>query len=415
VARVIVVHAADLHLDSPMRGLERYEGAPLDLMRGATRQALENLVELCCSEGAALLLLAGDLYDGDWRDYSTGLFFARQMSALREAGTKVVLVRGNHDAASVVRKHLQLPDNVRELRSRAPETVIFEELGVAVHGQSYGKPAISDDLAARYPEARFGLVNFGLLHTCATGRAGHLPYAPCRLETLLDKGYDYWALGHVHQREVLHREPWVVFSGNLQGRHVRETGPKGATVVRVEEGRIVEVSERILDAARWVKLEVDVSAAHDGFDVVDCVRAALEEAFREGGERPLAARIVLEGRSAAHGSLLADPAWLARLHAEANDVGRTWLERVVVATRPSFDREALAGREDALGQVARALVRLPDDDRALEALARELADSAPKLPRELHGELALDSPAAVRALLEEVGDLVLDRLMAKGT
>src|SRR3989442_11412313 len=106
------VHAADLHVDSPLRGLERYEGAPVDRVRMATRRALENLMQLCLEEEAAFLLLAGDIFDGDWKDYGTGLFFVGQMRRMRAAGIPVYLVRGNHDAASQVTKYLVLPDNV---------------------------------------------------------------------------------------------------------------------------------------------------------------------------------------------------------------------------------------------------------------------------------------------------------------
>src|SRR5689334_9322509 len=105
------IHAADIHLDSPLRGLEQYEGAPVTQLRGATRRALENLTRLCLEEQVDFLLIAGDVYDGDWPDYSTGLFFAGQMSLLREAGIRVFLVRGNHDAASQITSQLKLPDN----------------------------------------------------------------------------------------------------------------------------------------------------------------------------------------------------------------------------------------------------------------------------------------------------------------
>src|SRR5262245_40516490 len=245
-------------------------------MRGATRRALVNLVDLCLNEGAAFVLLAGDLYDGNWKDYSTGLCFAAQMSRLREAGIQVYLVRGNHDAQSQITRSLRLPENVRELRVKKPETVVDERLGIAVHGQGFATKAVTDDLASRYPDRVEGFFNVGLLHTCATGREGHESYAPASLETMRSKGYDYWALGHVHTREVLPEAPWIVFPGNLRGRHARETGPKGATLVRVERGRVETAEHRPLDVVRWSADRVDVSDAASPTDVVDLVRAHLE-------------------------------------------------------------------------------------------------------------------------------------------
>ena len=158
-----LVHAADLHIDSPLRGLSRYEGAPVDQLRNATRRALENLVELCIREEAALLLLAGDIFDGDWRDYATGLFFAAQMARLRRAGVRVALVRGNHDAQSQISKELRLPDNVHELPTKKPGSVVFEDIGVAVHGQGFAAREVREDLAARYPQPIASLFNIGLL------------------------------------------------------------------------------------------------------------------------------------------------------------------------------------------------------------------------------------------------------------
>ena len=135
------VHAADLHIDSPLRGLDRYEGAPAPRLRAATRRALENLVALCIDEQAAFLLLAGDVFDGSWKDFSTGLFFMAQMTRLREAKIPVVIVRGNHDAASSITKSLRLPDNVRELSSKKPDTIELADAGTAIHGQSFAQRA----------------------------------------------------------------------------------------------------------------------------------------------------------------------------------------------------------------------------------------------------------------------------------
>lgn len=409
------VHAADLHIDSPLRGLTRYEGAPVERVRGATRRALENLVDLCLEEGAAFLLLAGDIFDGDWKDYGTGLFFVRQMARLRAADIPVFLVRGNHDAASQVTKYLVLPDNVHELSARRPETKVLEALGVAVHGQSFTARAVTDDLAAGYPAPVRGLFNVGLLHTSAQGRPGHELYAPCGLETLVDRGYEYWALGHIHAREVLARDPWVVFPGNLQGRHARETGPKGATVVTVQDGRVTGVDARALDVVRWTVCEVDAEKAGSAEDAIEATRDVLLRAVAEADGRLVAAPVRFRVSASVHRALRADEErWTQQLRALALDLvgDGLWIEQVRFAcVEPDADLAALS--EDAVAQFARAVAQLREDDEAIARLSGELEDLRRKLPSEVReGEdaLRLDDPETLRRLLDEARALVMGRL-----
>src|SRR5262249_37436612 len=99
-----------------------------------------------------------------------------------------------------------------------------------------------DNLALRFAPGGDGL-QVGLLH-CNAGDAAHAAYSPCTVEQLHERGLDYWALGHVHERRVLAREPsFIAYPGNLQGRSPRasERGAKGALVVRVAGGRVAEV------------------------------------------------------------------------------------------------------------------------------------------------------------------------------
>jgi DNA repair exonuclease SbcCD nuclease subunit len=409
------VHAADLHLDSPLRGLAQYQDAPVERVRGATRRALERLVQLCIDEHADVLLIAGDLYDDDWQDYATGLFFAKQMLRLRDAGVRVVWIRGNHDAASKITRNLRLPETVIELAHDAPATIELGDLGLAIHGQGFARPSVTDNLVRAYPEPRRDLFNIGLLHTSVDGREGHASYAPCRLAELVDKGYGYWALGHVHAREELHRDPWVVFPGNLQGRHARECGAKGATLVTLRAGRVVAVEHRALDVVRWQRVEVDVSSAATPEAVVDVARAALEQAARAADGRLLAARLILKGASGAHAALVTEhERWTNELRLEAHSVGdgELWLEKIQLATWLAVDQAELCARDDALGQLARAFVELRSSDDALADLIAKLEPVWPNLPADVLGSegLRLDRPDSVRRLIEDVERMLLPRL-----
>jgi DNA repair exonuclease SbcCD nuclease subunit len=404
-------------------------------MRGATRRAFENLVDLCLTEDAAFLLLAGDIFDGDWRDYGTGLFFIAQIARLGQAGIPTILVRGNHDAASHVTRVLALPDHVGEMGSRQAETRILEEHGVAVHGRSFPTRAVTDDLAVDYPQPLRGLFNIGLLHTSVEGRVGHEPYAPCSVAGLTAKGYEYWALGHVHAREVLATEPWIVFPGNLQGRHARETGPKGATVVTVNEGRVETVEARPLDVVRWTACDVDASDAASPDDAVDTVRAVLESAVAAADGRLVAAPITLRAGAAVRHALVADAdKWTQQVRAIGLDVAgdSLWIERVRFesvapgvengiarlgpagkGTRMNHPAETRLADEDAVAQFVEALRALRTDDVQLATLMDEFTDLRRKLPSEAdEGEegLRLADPATLRRLLDEVESLVVGRL-----
>ncbi len=414
-----LVHAADLHIDSPLRGLERYEGAPASRLRSATRDALENLIALCLDERADALLLAGDIFDGGWKDYSTGLFFAVQMAKLREAGIPVVIVRGNHDAASSVVKALRFPDNVRELSSRKPESIELSNVGLCVHGQGFAQRVVTDDLAAQYPARRDGLFNVGLLHTSIDGREGHEPYAPTSIEAMRAKGYDYWALGHVHTREVVSRDPFIAYPGNLQGRSVRETGPKGASLVTVEDGRVQSVEHRHLDVVRWEHVTVDASNATDAMDVVDLACAALEKRAEEAEGRVLCARVVVMGSSEANGSLRRDVQRFRNelCAATLDSLGDSaWIEKVVIETRSVLDFARLRDEASAVGHLARRIASIGEDSDELRELGAVLSELDKKLPAEIRegeGALRLAEPDTLRAILADVEQMILPRLLER--
>ncbi|MCS7477365.1 exonuclease SbcCD subunit D [Umezawaea endophytica] len=366
-----IVHAADIHLDSPMRGLSRFAGDDLARrLRRSSRDALENLVRLVVDERAQALVLAGDIYDGDWPDYATGKFFADQMDFLHQHGIRVFMVAGNHDAESVVTKAVRLPKNVDVLSTDQVETVIDGSLGLAVHGQGYAVRAVRENLALSYPDRTPGLVNIGVLHTAVTGAEGHEPYAPCTPSDLEKARYEYFALGHVHKHRVVNGGQWVAaFSGNLQGRHVKETGPKGALVVDLEVDAPASVRFVPLDVARWADIRVDASDRRTFDDVLDSVEEHLGDARAGIGERPLVARVTVEGTTAAAGALSDRDRLSAEVSGLAERRGVT-LEKAV--SRAVFPRAAGRVDEQLIEAIKRRGGELAVDVDALLDLVKPL-------------------------------------------
>lgn len=413
------IHAADLHLDSPLTGLERYEGAPVDRVRQATRRTLENLVSLALEQEVAFVLLAGDLYDGDWRDFQTGLFFVSQMVKLRDAGIPVYVIAGNHDAANRMTKSLPLPDNVHMLSAKKPQTMHLEKHQVAIHGQGFATVAVLDDLSAGYPAAVRGWFNVGLLHTSANGREGHERYAPCTVEGLRSKNYDYWALGHVHQREVLHTNPPIIFPGNTQGRHIRETGAKGCMVVTVTDDGGVRPDLHALDVLRWQSCRVDAASAETGDDVLDRFDTQLRQLWHGAEERLLAVRVEVVGACKAHAQLASRPQhWANTIRSRAVDVssGDAWVEKVHLRTTLPHDAEHDLNADIPVHALIHYIQTLRADDEQLLKLSGEFADLKKKLPSDLmEGASKIDfqSPSLYRDLLGQVQEVLVERLLTK--
>ncbi|HAN92563.1 MAG: DNA repair exonuclease [Nitrospira sp.] len=413
------IHASDLHIDSPLRGLDRYDGAPVDRLRSATRSALERLVDRALTERVDFLLLAGDIYDRDWQDFHTGLFFRGQMVRLERAGIRCFIVQGNHDAQGVISRQLTLPSNVTVFSSRAAQTIRLDDLSVAIHGRSFPEREVNEDLVPSYPPPVPGFFNIGLLHTSLTGRAGHDTYAPTDLPTLVAKGYDYWALGHVHAREVLNERPRIVFCGNLQGRHAKETGAKGCELVTVEAGR-VEAEFIALDVVRWSQLSVPLDGVDRLESLNEAFARALEPVLAGTTDRLHAVRVTLTGSTELHRLEAAQPGTLAAaMHAAAQDIGTAeiWIEQVRLDLSTPLDRARAAQRQDAVGELVRLVDTIAGDDTELMRRAQvELGDLLGAMPAEVTaGDVPrLDDPAELRSLLMDAEATVLARLSASG-
>ncbi len=410
------IHASDVHLDSPLRGLSHYESAPAAAIRNACRRAFENLVALAIEEKVSFVLLAGDLYDGDWKDYSTGIFFSQQMGRLGQHNISVFTVAGNHDADNRITKALASPANMRLLSPQKVETIKLDDLAVAIHGQSFGTQHIYENLAAGFPTAEKGMFNIGLLHTSLDGREGHAPYAPCSIDDLKSKGYPYWALGHIHLREFVSKDPWIVFPGCIQGRHIRETGAKGCVLVTVENGAVSDVKSVPLDVLRWALCPVDLTDVAEMREVLDCARKAIEKERASAEGRPIATRIRFEGATPMANTLAAFP---ERLEQQIKALGAEiagddlWIERVENATVGKRDLNATLSDDAALGKLLKEILATPGHPDEIDGLNDVIADLRQKIPSEAlaNSVLNLDDNRTVERLVEEAKKMLVGRLL----
>ena len=414
------IHAADIHLDSPLTGLAAYPDAPAELLRTATRDAFANLVTVAIEEKVDFMVIAGDLYDGNWKDFNTGIFFCGQMGRLKVAGIPVYILYGNHDADSEMTKTLSLPDNVHRFPSNKAGTFRLPELKVALHGRSFKDAATTENLAVNYPAPEAGWLNIGVLHTALEGNTSHANYAPCSIAELEARGYQYWALGHVHEHRVWRGESVIAFPGNLQGRHIRECGPRGALMVTVDGADIGSVERLHVDVLRWHALEVDVAAAVNLDESVRLIGRGLEQLIEESGALPLVVRVTLTGASPAHGELFGLETQLrAEVLAHAASIGseRLWIEKVRLDTTPHGLAADMTARSDAVADLQALLLKAEFDPAFIKSLQEDLMQLIGKLPLEVID--ALPWVKSVRegetdSLVRSIGPALLDHVAKAG-
>lgn len=379
MARFTFLHAADLHLDTPFEGLGALHPSVAAALRDASLEAWDRLVETACRRRVAFVLLAGDLYDGPERGIRAQFRFLRGLERLAAAGIEVFVVHGNHDPVeegwTAVRS---FPAGVHVFAPGEPQAVEVVRDGrriAVVHGTSFRRREERENLARRFRRAPGPGLQIGLLHAQLEGQQGHDPWAPCSLADLRASGLDYWALGHVHRRQVVvEGDPgWVVYPGNLHGRSFKpsECGEKGSVVVEVEHDRVAGVEFVPLAPIRFERIRLSI----DGLpDLPSLVRALAERAEAVRGLRGTLCRAELVGAGPLHAEIVRSGEELLEALREATAPGDPWIawDRIEAKTAPPVDREDLLGRDDFAGAFLRRLDALRGDGAELARLVAEI-------------------------------------------
>tara|TARA_B100000809_G_scaffold86083_1_gene84512 strand:+ start:2507 stop:3787 length:1281 start_codon:yes stop_codon:yes gene_type:complete len=414
------IHAADLHLDSPFKGLKETNQTIGDRLRRATFNAYTTLIDLCIEKEVDCLVVAGDVFDGADKSLEGQLRFVDGLKRLEQHDIRVFICHGNHDPLDSWRARLSFPDNVHRFMSDT-ECVKIADDGVppyAVCGISYPTQEVKRSLLGTFPKRDWPEFTIGLLHASVGAADGHQSYAPCSVKELTRLGYDYWALGHVHTREILQdSDPWIGYPGNSQGRSPRETGARGVYVVEVGDNKQIKTDFVPVHAVRWEQRDVSIDGLETVEQLDERIHASVDEISEEAGDRSVVYRIHLVGRGRVHHNL-ATPDSAQELARRLNDEGRDdhepflWCAGIKTTTASEINLDQLRKGNDAVGDFLKLKEEFAQDTTLPEQLEPELSKlfkariAKPHL-QELEGALLNDA----QTLLKKAEITALDLLV----
>jgi len=401
--RVTFIHAADLHLDSPMSGLKHLPPSIFKKLQESTFEAFTKIVDSAIFHNVDFIILAGDLFDGEDRSIRAQTRFRKEMERLAECGIAVYAVHGNHDHMDGRWAHLPLPENVHIFSHEVEVAKHIAENGTSVHlyGFSYPKRHVAERMIDQYSRENGADLHIGILHGSFEGSSDHAQYAPFRINDLLEKDFDYWALGHIHKREILITQPPVIYPGNIQGRNRKETGPKGCYLVELDSSG---AKTEFLEAAPviWENAEIDASKSESYQEIYELCISLIEE--KRQNRKGTIINLTLnevglsdhELRSITNGELLE-----SLQEEEAEEESFVWISGLAVNEKRMWNKEKLAHESDFFSELFKTAGHYAEgSESALILYAHPLA-------RRFLGELTKDDK---QRIAEEAEALLVDLL-----
>lgn len=278
--KIRFIHTADLHLDSPFKGLQYLPKSIFKRIQESTFSAFTKIVDSAISMNVDFVLICGDLYDGEDRSIKAQARLRRQMERLQTAGIEAFVLYGNHDHLGGNWTTIEMPPNVHLFSSEVEMKSYISKDGVKVHiyGFSYPERHVKEKRINDYKKIDGADLHIGMLHGhCEGSSTAHQPYAPFSISDLIEKKLDYWALGHIHKQQVLHTEhnPYIVYPGNIQGRHKKESGKKGCLAVELSENETMFEQIETADII-WENLILDATSIKTFSDLYGVCKKEIE-------------------------------------------------------------------------------------------------------------------------------------------
>ena len=412
------VHTADLHLDSPFSGIGQVAPALQKRLLLSTFKTFHNIIDLCIKENVEFLLIAGDLYNEADLSLKAQLTCRDEFKRLNKVGIQVYVAHGNHDHCAGWRADLNWPDNVHFFPAGEVGRFHYIKDGqeiARIFGISYPIRDVRENYvpafvqaarASEVTESKDGSPYFiGVLHTNVGSVAGYDNYAPCTARELVQAGYDYWALGHVHSHQIVHpAEPMVIYPGTPQGRSSLECGPKGCCLVQVSTAGETRCQWIEVDDLRWVDMCLSIEGLERTQDLLLALEQQIEVTVDGLAGRSGILNITLTGRGVLAREIGRPgflPDLLEQLRAERDGLTPlVWIATLKNATKMDLPLEELRHEESLLGDFLKLTLRgqsLAEFPNLREVL---LAETAP-----------LYKDRVLRKVLAETDDALLERIV----
>jgi DNA repair protein SbcD/Mre11 len=364
------IHAADLHLDSPMVGLKHLPANILSRVRESTFAALEKLTAAAISNNVDFVILAGDLYDGEDRSLRAQSRFRNEMQKLSQNDIPVYVIHGNHDHLNGSWVHLDMPSNVHFFGSDVEVKALHTKRGEKIHlyGFSYLQRHILDKRINDYQKQEPADFHIGILHGNEGGGTDHDNYAPFSIKDLYEKQFDYWALGHIHKRTILSENPPIIYPGNLQGRNKKELGIKGCYHVTLNEldtkNEFIETSDVV-----WEEVSVNAASAHNFQEIFQLCRLKIEQLRKTGVGTLLTLTLQNVQLEDHHEKKILDSELLELLlDDENNEESFVWTVDLNVQDNLQIDRRYLMNEADFYAELFATIDDFQNTDAAIAPL-----------------------------------------------
>lgn len=417
MSKVRFIHTADLHLDTPFRGLTSWNQELAGKLKDSTFHSFHKIIDLCIKENVDFLIISGDIFDSQNKSLAAQLKFVSELRRLSDKGIATYFNCGNHDPLISWIGTIQLPEHVYRFDDTQTGCFTYyknKEPLADIHGISYSSNAVRKNLAADFKLSDHpSPFSFAVLHGTVGAPGPHANYAPFKIKDVINKGFDYWALGHIHKKQVVRdSQPAIVYPGNPQGRDFGETGIKGCYLVEIDKEKHPSIDFIPTQFIRFEEVYINLSGEQDIGKLPDKINKSIHNIQNYNEKDSYILRVNLSGRTTLHNKIVRHEEREQLIdyfnEGQLNQNHFIWIDQITTSTYPDIDIEQIGKGADFTAEILKVFDKYENDKRQVMQMIRDLeAEFSYQAKKEIK-ELTMSEQAEV---LEKAKWMLLDQLL----